>query len=160
MSEFTVESPDVRNDVQKSWGLHNGIVILASLGLVALSALLEVLQTTPLLGGVPVWGLNVISGMSFALLLAAGSVIGMLVATRMLQAHVGERGAKRLAVWGVALIALSVILQAVLVQTDASLQDAGRVLFFATYGVSNVAAASVAVGAAMVALAFVGRIRR
>lgn len=159
-SDLTFETSNQAGDPHKEWGMHNGVVVLVALALVALSVLLEVVQPTSLMDGAPVWAFNIVSGVSFALLLAAGTVMGMLVATRMLQVHVGPRGARMLALWGILAMVLSLVLRAVLFAIDIRLQDAGRLLIFTGQAISNVVAATLAVGAAMVALAFVARLRR
>ncbi len=144
----------------KQWGLHNAVVVLAALGLVALSILFDVVRSAVSLPATPVWVDSFLSSVGVVLMLAAGSVIGMLVATRMLQAHVGADGARRLMVWGIVALAVSVFLQAGLFMVDLGLQDAGRPLIFAALSVSNFITGTMAVGAAMIALAFVGRLRR
>ena len=62
-------------------------------------------------------------------------------------------------VWGIVALAVSVLLQTGLSIGDLGLQDAGRPLIFATLGVSNFITGTMGIGAAMIALAFVGRLR-
>lgn len=143
----------------KEWRSHNGLVVLAALGLAALSVLLGWVPNTELFAGTPLWVTNFLSTMGFVLMLAAGTVVGMLVATRMLQAHVGPRGARMLALWGIAAVVLSVLLQFGLLMVNVRLQNAGSELIFAFLNISNLVTATMAIGAAMVALALVGRLR-
>lgn len=143
---------------QKEWGLHNGLVVLAALGLVALSLFLDWVSRTGLLFGTP-WIDSSLNQMRFVLMLAAGSVIGMLVATRMLQAHVGPRGARMLALWGIVAMVLSALLQSGWHLLNFQLQEAGLSLMFAFLSVSELVTGTMAIGASMIALAFVGRLR-
>ncbi len=155
--EFETESDVV--GPTKEWGMHNGVVVLAALALVALSVLVTTVRNSAVLPETPVWVDGFFGDMGFVLMLAGGTVIGMLVATRMLQAHVGADGAKKLVVWGIVALAVSVLLQTGLSIGDLGLQDAGRPLIFATLGVSNFITGTMGIGAAMIALAFVGRLR-
>lgn len=157
--DFEVETDAVGPD--KEWGIHNGVVVLAALGLVALSVLLEFGRDTEVFAKTPPRVSGSLSSLGFVLMLAAGSVIGMLVGTRMLQAHVGPRGAKKLAVWGIVALALSLLLQAGLVALNLAWQTQPQILpYLVMQAVSNFVTGTMAVGAAMVALAFVGRLRR
>jgi len=90
--ELHLETGADAAEPQKEWGLHNGLVVLAALGLVALSLLLGWIIDIGLFAGPSLWSDWFLSQMRFILMLAAGTVIGMLVATRMLQAHVGPPG--------------------------------------------------------------------
>ncbi|MEO7588002.1 MAG: hypothetical protein ABIS84_08240 [Arachnia sp.] len=154
--EFETQ-PEVRNE----WGMHNGVVVLAAMGLVALALLLGWVTSTDLFAGAPLGVLGVLSSLGFVLMLAAGSVIGMLVGTRMLQAHVSSRGAKALALWGTGALAVSLVLQAGLVALTLMWQAQQQMpASTLVQGLSNLVTGTMAVGAAMVALAFVGRLRR
>ncbi len=154
--EFEIET----EGVNREWGIHNGVVVLAAAALVALSILLEWMGQTDLLSGAPLWALSVLSSVAFVLILAAGSVIGMLVGTRMLQAHVGPRGARLLALWGIAALVVSLLLQAALIAVRVAWQTEPPVsIDLAIQVVSYLVTGSIAVGAAMIALAFVGRLR-
>ncbi len=133
--------------------------MLAAVGLLAVALLLEWLRPTELFAGMPLWADGVLSQVRFALILAAGTVIGMLLATRILQVHVGRRGANILAVWGVVALVLAAMLQSALVLFSVYLQEAGRPAIFAAVSISELVSGSMAIGASMLALAFVGRIR-
>ncbi len=160
MNEVHFETGADTEDPPKQWGLHNGLVVLVALGLLTLALLLEWIRPTELFVGIPLWADGVLNQLRFVLILAAGTVIGMLVATRMLQVHVGPRGAKMLALWGIVAMVLAAMLQSGLVLFNAYLQDAGRPLTFAFLSISELLAGSMAIGASMLALAFVGRLRR
>lgn len=159
-NELHFETEAETAEPQKEWGLHNGLVVLAALGLVALALLIDWVQSTGVLFGRFVWIDNFVNQLSFVLMLAAGAVIGMLVATRMLQAHVGPRGAKLLALWGVVVLVLSSLLQSGFFLANVQLQEAGLPLVFGFHSVSELLAGTMAIGASMIALAFVGRLRR
>jgi len=158
-NELHLETGADAAEPQKEWGLHNGLVVLAALGLVALSLLLGWIIDIGLFAGPSLWSDWFLSQMRFILMLAAGTVIGMLVATRMLQAHVGPRGSRMLALWGIVAMVLSALLQSGLLLVNVQLQDAGLPLMFAFLNVSELVTGSMAIGASMVALAFVGRLR-
>ena len=143
---------------QKEWGLHNGLVVLAALSLVALSLFLDGVSRSGLLFGTP-WIDSFLNQVRFATMLSAGTVIGMLVATRMLQAHVGPRGARMLALWGIVAMVLSALLQSGWQLLNFQLQEAGLPLMFAFLSVSHLVAGTMTIGASMIALAFVGRLR-
>lgn len=161
-SELTVEASSDTSGPQKVWGIHNGIVILAAVGLLALSILLELLQRTQVLEGAPVWAFRVLGQVSWALVIGAGAVIGMLVGTRILQAHVSTRGAKLLAVWGVVAIAVGMVSQALLVSTVLQPDQAGTAMRFLSQFLGQLLSSVqvfVNIGAVMIALAFVARLR-
>ena len=161
-SELSFEASSPTGEPQKVWGLHNGIVVLAAVGLAVLSSLLQLLQYTELLVGAPDLLLALMGQFSGALLLSAGAVIGMLVGTRILQAHVSTRGAKVLAVWGVAVIAAGMILQAVMFAIDWQAGELAPGLVFLSRFLGQLLSfvgVFVNVGAAMLALAFVARLR-
>ena len=146
----------------KEWGMHNGVVVLVALALVALSVFLGWLPQTDLLAAGPLWAVGFLSSVGFVLMLAAGSVIGMLVATRMLQAHVGARAARILTLWGLAALVGALLLQAGLyalsilwMSTDPGIP--GNLVIQVA---SSVVTGTMAVGAAMIALAFAGRLHR
>ncbi|MDO5735241.1 MAG: hypothetical protein Q4P15_02075 [Propionibacteriaceae bacterium] len=158
-NDLEFEPETTTGEGSKQWGMHNGIVVLAALGLVALALLLEMVPQMVLAAGIPFWLLSFLSSIGFVLMLAAGSVIGMLVATRMLQAHVGERGARMLALWGIAALVASLMLQAGLLAVRIGLQAQAAIpLDFAITAIQYFVTGTIAVGAAMVALAFVGRL--
>lgn len=158
-NELHLETGTAAAGRRREWGLHNGLVVLAALGLVTLSLLLDWVMDAGLLTGPSLWMGWLLSQMRFILMLAAGTLIGMLVATRMLQAHVGPRGARLLALWGIVAMVLSALLQAGLILLNLQLQDAGLPLLFAFLNVSELVTGSMAIGASMIALAFVGRLR-
>lgn len=95
-SALQFEDASDTSSSQKTWGLHNGVVVLAAVGLVVLSLLVQLLQYTPLLEGAPQWLFSLVGQISHALLLGAGAVIGMLIGTRILQTHISTRGARLL----------------------------------------------------------------
>ena len=162
-SALTVEDSGETHTSQKVWGLHNGIVVLAAVGLGILSSLVQLLQYTEPLAGAPDFVLSLMGQLSGALLISAGAVIGMLVATRILQAHVSARGAKVLALWGVGVIALGLILQAALFAIDWQASELAPGLLFLSRFLGQLLSfvgVFVNVGAAMLALAFVARLRR
>jgi len=64
-----------------------------------------------------------------------------------------------LALWGIVAMVLSALLQSGLLLVNVQLQDAGLPLIFAFLNVSELVTGSMAIGASMVALAFVGRLR-
>lgn len=159
-NDLDFETATRADEPSREWGLHNAVVVAAALGLVALSVFADWVHNTDLLAGTPLWVTSFLSSLGFVLMLAAGTVLGMLVATRMLQAHVGPRGARMLALWGGVAVLASLLLQLALVMVNVQLQDAGRPLIFAFQTVSNLMAGTMTVGAAMLALALVGRLRR
>ena len=158
-NELHLEPAIDATEPRREWGLHNGLVVLAALGLVGLSLVLEVVYRSGLLFGTP-WIDSFFSQVRFALVLGAGTLIGMLVATRMLQAHVGPRGAKRLTLWGVVAMVLSAALQSGWHLLNFQLQEAGLPLLLAFMSMSELLTGTMAIGASMIALAFVGRLRR
>lgn len=158
MNQKHLETGTDTEESPKQWGLHNGVVVLAALGLLVLALFLNLIRPTELFAGMPLWADGVVSQVRYALILAAGTVIGMLVATRMLQVHVGSRGAKMLALWGIVAMVLSASLHSALFVFNLYLQDAGLPLMFAFLSISELVTGSMAIGASMLALAFVGRI--
>lgn len=156
-NEVQLEAETGAEQPRREWGLHNGVVVLVALGLVALSLVLDWVGRSGAFFSTFVDTL--LSQMSLVLKLAAGTVIGMLVATRMLQVHVGPRGARRLALWGVVAMVLSALLHSSLYLVGAQLQEAGQPLIFAFLTISELITGSMAIGASMIALAFVGQLR-
>lgn len=159
-SELTLE-PSERT--QKEWALHNGVVVLVAVVFLGLSVAVDSLRFASILEGAPEWVFSIVGQSSGLFLLAAGALIGMLVGTRLLQAHVGPRGARLLALWGVAAIAIGIVLQTVLFRIVAqnSMPGVEVLITFPLYdGLLSFFATAVNVGAAMLALAFVARIRR
>ena len=111
---------------------------------------------------VPGWAFSFLGQITWALVIAAGAVIGMLVGTRILQAHVSTRGAKLLTLWGVVAIASGMVLQALLVSLVLQPNEAGRDMRFLSQFLGQLLGSVgvlVNVGAAMLALAFVARLR-
>ena len=159
-NDLEFETHTTPGEVQKQWGMHNGIVVLAAVGLAALSMLVQWLPQTQPFSGLPLIVFDFLSTMGFVMMIAAGSVIGMLVATRMLQSHVSDRGAARLALWGIAALVASLVLQTGLLAIRVFLQMQPTVpMDLAISLLSSLLQGTIAVGAAMVALAFVGRLR-
>ncbi len=161
-SELTFEASSETSGSQKVWGLHNGMVVLAAVGLLVMSMLLGLLQRTQLLDGAPVWAFRFLGQISWALVVGAGAVIGMLVGTRILQAHVSTRGAKLLALWGVVAIAVGMVSQALLVSTALQPDEAGNGMRFLSQFLGQLLSSVqvlVNIGAVMIALAFVARLR-